>query len=261
MPERDPAARACFLGITLPSMRSELLGGLSSSLDECMSNNGSRKYAETLVSVFETPKLCLSFCRSRNVCRAAFNLYENMVLPLPIDVLGELLLADKDSLVTLLDLVTGRDNSVEGDHKHMKKAIALTLGHLAKSGHLQQAVERFGIRNNAIAALCAAMQGSEDGNIDESHDSLPHICIKSLAAILDKKEKDELEITSLEARAMATAISSILSTAVLSRFSHRPHWKPPSTMPWNTPQTAVRYCSQPRPDYSARWLHFAKLLR
>jgi len=214
---QNPAERVSFLEVKLPPIRSILLEGLSSSLDECMSGNGSRTHAETLICYFKIPQLCLRFCQSKTVSQAAFDLYENIVLPLPTDVLGDLLLADKSSLVTLFDLVTGQNNAVP-DYEHSKQTFALTLGNLAKAGSLSSAVEHFGVRNNAIAALSAAMQGSEDGNIDEHEDNLPRICVESLAAILCNNEQDELEITALEARAIAMSTGKVLSSTVLSRF-------------------------------------------
>ena len=106
------------------------------------------------------------------------------------------------------------------DLEHSKQTFAITLGNLAKSGLLSSAVERFGVRNNAIAALCASIQGSEGGNIDENEDSLPRICLESLAAILFNNEGNTvgMGITELEARAMAAAVGKILSTTLLNRF-------------------------------------------
>jgi len=214
---QNPSDRAFFSNVKLPLIKAHLLEGLSSSLDECMFSTSSRKHAETLICDFKIPQLCLTCCQSKTVSQAAFDLYENIVLPLPIAVLGDLLLADKSSLVTLFDLVTGQNNMVP-DHDHSKQTFAHTLGNFAKTGLLAAAVERFGVRNNAIAALSAAMQGSDDGNIDENEDSLPRICVESLAAILCDNEQDELELTALEARTMAPAIGKILSATILTRF-------------------------------------------
>jgi len=217
VPQSNPADQSFFFDVKLPIMRSCLMEVLALSLEECMTsgNNISRK----LICDFKIPQMCLSFCQSNKVFQAAFELYETAVPPLPIDVIGDLLLSDKSSLVALFDLVTaGKNHSVQ-DFEHKKQTFAHTLGSLAKAGFLSAAVERFGVRNNAIAALSAAMQGSDDGIIDDNEDSLPRICVESLAAILCKKnQKDELDITALEARAMATAIGKILSSTVLNRF-------------------------------------------
>ncbi|KAL3799525.1 hypothetical protein ACHAW5_010293, partial [Stephanodiscus triporus] len=216
---QNPADRESFLDVKLPVMRSLLLEGLSTSLDECMSSDSSREHAEALICDFRIPQLCLSFCQSKSVSQAAFELYENIVLPLPIDKMGDLLLADESSLITLFDLVTGQNNLVH-DLEHSKQTFAYTLGNLAKSGLLSVAVERFGVRNNAIAALCASIQGSEGGNIDDTENSLPRICLESLAAILcnNKGNTVGMEITALEARTMAAAIGKDLSRTLLDRF-------------------------------------------
>ncbi len=216
---QHPSDIESYLDVKLPVIRSFLLEGLSTSLDECMSSDNSREHAEALICDFRIPQLCLSFCQSKSVSQAAFDLYENIVLPLPVDKMGDLLLADKSSLVTLFDLVTGQNNLVP-DLEHSKQTFAVTLGNLAKSDLLSAAVERFGVRNNAIAALCASIQASEGGNIDESEDSLPRICLESLAAILCNKEGNTMGmgITALEARAMAGAVGKILTTTLLNRF-------------------------------------------
>ena len=215
----NPSDRESYLDIKLPVIRNLLLEGLSTSLDECMSSDNSREHAEALICDFRIPQLCLSFCQSKTVSQAAFDLYENIVLPLPVNKMGDLLLADKSSLVTLFDLVTGQNNSVH-DLEHSKQTFAVTLGNLAKSGLLSSAVERFGVRNNAIAALCASIQGTEGGNIDENEDSLPRICLESLSAILCNNEGNTvgMGITALEARAISAAVGKILSTTLLNRF-------------------------------------------
>ena len=69
-------------------------------------------------------------------------------------------------------------------------------------------------------ALSVAMQGSNDETIGENEDSLPRICVESLAANLHhNQQEDALEITALEARTMATAIGNISSSTVLIIFS------------------------------------------
>ena len=218
---QDSSDRALFFGVKLPVLRSQLLNVLSTSLDECLNETtiSLRKQAEALVRDFKIPQLCLLYCQSKavDVSAAAFDLYENIVLPLPIDVLGDLLLAEKSSLVALFDLVTGQHTTVP-DLEHSKQTFALTLGNLAKAGSLSTAVEQMGVRNHAIAALCAAIEWSvQDGNIDENEDSLPRICVESLAVILCDNEEASM-ITVLEAKIMVTAIGKTLSATLLNRF-------------------------------------------
>jgi len=216
----NPTDKGLFLTVKLPVVRSQLLEALSSSLDECMNmtSDTSRKQAERMICDFKIPQLCLSYCQSQAVSQAAFDLYENVVLPLPNEVLGELLLSDKSSLVTLFSLVTGQNNCIP-DVEHSKQTFASTLGNLATAGLLGSAVERFGVRNHAIAALCSVIEGSQDGTIDESEDSLPRICVESLAVILfSDKQQDTSGITVLEAKIMATSIGKVLSATLLNRF-------------------------------------------
>jgi len=217
---KNSAERGLFLNVKLPVVRSQLLEALSSSLDECMNmtSDTSRKQAEKMICDFKIPQLCLSYCQSEAVSQAAFDLYENVVLPLSNDVLGELLLSDKSSLVALFSLVTGQNNCIP-DVEHSKQTFASTLGNLATAGLLGSAVERFGVRNHAIAALCSVIEGSQDGTIDESEDSLPRICVESLAVILfSDKQQDTSGITVLEAKIMATSIGKVLSATLLNRF-------------------------------------------
>jgi hypothetical protein len=209
--------RELFVRDKLPAVRCLLLEILSLSLDECLSSDSSREHAETMICDFKIPQLCLSFCQLETVSQAAFDLFENVVVPLPIDKLGDLLLNDKSSLVTIFDLVTGQNNLVP-DLEHSKEVFAITLGNLAKSGLLAVAVEKFSVRNNAIAALCATIQGTDAGIIDESMNSLPRICLESLCTIFCCEGNAGVNITALEARAIASAIGKILSTTLLNRF-------------------------------------------
>jgi len=211
--------RESFVRDKLPVVRCLLLEVLSLSLDDCLSSDSSREHAEKLICDFKIPQLCLSFCQLKTVSQVAFDLFENVVLPLPIDKLGDLLLNDKSSLITIFDLVTGQNNLVP-DLEHSKEVFAITLGNLAKSGLLAVAVEKFSVRNNAIAALCATIQGTDAGIIDESMNSLPRICLESLCTIFcsDKGDNAGVNITALEARAIASAIGKILSTTLLNRF-------------------------------------------
>ena len=210
---QNPQNRKYFLEVKLPTIRSQLFEALNTSLDECMSSASSREHAESLICVFKIPQVCLLFCQSKAESQTAFDLYENVVQSLPIEMVGGMLLADKSSLVALFNLVIGNNDMVPGS----KQAFAATLGNLAKAGLLADAVERFGVRNNAIAALSAAMQGPEE-IIDEDEDNLSRICVECLASILCNDQPDGLGMSALEARAIASATGKILSKTVLNRF-------------------------------------------
>eukprot|EP00970_Alexandrium_tamarense_P004389 scaffold732_cov265-Alexandrium_tamarense.AAC.9 len=198
--------------------QSILVESLSSSLEESLSSSASSNHAEAIIAIFKVPELCLAMCQSQSLAQAAFDLFEAVVLPLPTIKLGQLLLTNESTLLALFELVTGQNNQVL-DKDHAKQTFASVLGALAKAGLLPAAVERLNVRSRAIAALSAAMLMNGDGNliIDDDEDSMPRICIESLAAILSSQQ-DSMDMTPLEARALATAIGKALSSTVLNRF-------------------------------------------
>jgi len=202
----------------LPLVRVFLLEGLSACLDESLSSDETKDMAEVIISTFRIPQLCLVFCQSHTLAPEAFDLLQNVVLPLPIETLGNMLLEDKSTLIALFGLVTGK-NGHESNREYVNQKMALLLGNLAKAGLLPNAIERLDLRKHAIAALSAAIliNGNEDSTIDDDEESLPRICIESLATILSN-ENDEIEMSELESRTMADAIGKSLSTTVLNRF-------------------------------------------
>ena len=58
-------------------------------------------------------------------------------------MIGELLLADKSSLVALFDLVTTGQNNLVQDSEYSKQIFAFTLAKLAKTSVLSTVVEHF----------------------------------------------------------------------------------------------------------------------
>lgn len=212
------ADKELYFEVHLPLVRGYLLEELSTSLDECLSSNETKEMAEVIISTFRIPQMCLVFCQSQTLAPEAFDLFENIVLPLPIETLGKMMLEDKSTLVALFGLVTGK-NAHDSNREDVKQKIALLLGNLAKAGLLPNAIERLDLRKHAIAALSAAIliNGNDDSTIDDDEESLPRICIESLATILSN-EKDDIEMTELESRTMADAIGKTLSTTVLNRF-------------------------------------------
>ena len=209
--------RSFYFDVQLPTVKIHLMEGLTNSLNQAMSSSGSKAAAERLINRLKLPRTCLVLCRSEKLAQPAFRLFEDVVLSLPIDLVGDLILCDKVALVTLFDLVTGQGNKVP-DLEHSKQTFAKLLGNLAKADLLPKAVDNFGLRSHAIAALSAAMLINRDEeNIDDDEDSIQRICLESLAIILCGQE-NEVILTPVESRALASAIGKVLSSTVLNRF-------------------------------------------
>jgi hypothetical protein len=213
----NPDDRSFYFDVQLPTVKSHLMEGLTKSLNQAMSSSGSKDAAKGLIKRLNLSRTCLLLCRSEKLAESSFRLFEDVVLPLPIDFVGDLILCDRVALVTLFDLVTGQANKVP-DLEYSKQTFAKLLGNLAKAGLLPKAVKNFGVRSHAIAALSAAMliNGSEE-NIDDDEDSIQRICLESLAIILCGQE-NELKLTPVESRALASAVGKVLSSTILNRF-------------------------------------------
>jgi len=213
----NPDDRSFYFDVQLPTVKSYLMKGLTESLHQAMSSLDSKPAAEGLIKRLQLPRTCLVLCRSEKLAESAFRLFEDVVLSLPIDFVGDLIQCDRVALVTLFDLVTGQANKVP-QLEYSKQMFAKLLGNLAKAGLLPKAVSSFGLRSHAIAALSAAMliNGGEE-NIDDDEDSIQRICLESLAIVLCGKEND-VTLTPVESRALASAIGRVLSSTVLNRF-------------------------------------------
>jgi hypothetical protein len=213
----NPEDRSFYFDVQLPTVKTHLMKGLTKSLNQAMSSAGSKAVAEGLIKRLNLCRTCLLLCRSEKLAESAFGLFEDVVRFLPIDLVGDLILCDRDALVTLFDLVTGQANKVPA-LEYSQQTFAKLLGNLAKADLLPKAVHSFGVRSHAIAALSAAIlinRGEE--NIDDDEDSIQRICLDSLAIILHGKE-DDVELTPVESRALASAIGKVLSSTVLNRF-------------------------------------------
>ncbi|KAL7491837.1 hypothetical protein ACHAWT_001100 [Skeletonema menzelii] len=213
----DPDDRSFYFDVQLPTVKSYLMEGLTKSLKQAISSLDSKPAAERLIERLKLPRTCLVLCRSEKLAEPAFRLFEDVVLSLPIEFVGDLILCDRIALVSLFDLVTGNANKIP-DLEYSKQTFAKLLSNLAKAGLLPKAVSNFGVRSHAIAALSTAMllNGGEE-NIDDNDDSIQRICLESLAIVLCGKDND-VTLTPVESRALASAIGKVLSSTVLNRF-------------------------------------------
>lgn len=212
----NPQDRSYYSDLQLPTVKSHLIETISTSLNQALSSS-SKTDAERLIKKLKLPRTCLVLCRSDKLAESAFRLFEEVVLSLPIDFVGNLILCDRVALVTLFDLVTGQANRVP-NLEYSKQTFAKLLGNLAKAGLLPKAVKSFGVRSHSIAALSAAMVvNGEDENIDDDEDSIQRICLESLAMVL-RDEEDQIKLSSVESRALASALGKMLSSTVLARF-------------------------------------------
>jgi hypothetical protein len=188
-----------------------LLEATSLSLKECMPNLNNQ--AEEIIVSFQVPQLCLIMCQKDDATEA-FELFDVLISRFGSKSIGQQLLAEKSSLMALLNIVT-----VDNSNTH---AFARFLGDLAKDGFLSDAIAVFGLRSSAIAALTSAIASAENGEggegiLDEDESGLSRTCIDCLACIL-KNEKAQIEMKPLEASAVISTIGRSLASAVLHRF-------------------------------------------
>eukprot|EP00804_Cyclotella_cryptica_P011755 CCRYP_011353-RA/>CCRYP_011353-RA protein AED:0.03 eAED:0.03 QI:203/0.6/0.66/1/0.8/0.66/6/0/2263 len=213
----DVQERSFYVGARLTTVQKFLIQGLNLSLELCMSSETLRIYTEDLISLYKIPQRCLLFCQMEDIASEAFKLFQTVTKIGTVSV-GKLLLGDKPSLMALLDLVMA-DHLQSANKVQASRTFALLLGSLAKEGFLTTAVVELGLRSRAIAALTAAIviDGGDETIIDEDESSLSRICVNCLESILCN-DQSQIEMTSTEARAMASAIGKAISSTVLGRI-------------------------------------------
>lgn len=213
----DAREKSLYLGTRLSNVRKFLIEGLSFSLERCMSSPTLRSHTEDIIRSFQIPQRCLLFCQMEDIASEAFNLFR-IVTKIGTDSVGKMFLRDKPSLMALLDMVMA-DHFQYENKEQVKRTSALLLGSLAKEGSLSAAVIELGLRSRAIAALTAAtvIDGGEETIIDEDESSLSRICVDCLESLLCNEQR-QIEMTPIEARAIASVIGKVLSSTVLGRF-------------------------------------------
>jgi hypothetical protein len=226
--------RQDYESLTRPLVRYRLLELLKESLNELttdsvMGHQEIDEYMLSLLVAFNIPYICLSVWKDPALLELSYELIKMMVEADPDEVL-HLFVESKESIVSLFDLLN-LDTSTVALVKvtDIKRFLASTLEKLAESGMLTEAVEKFGVRSSAIAALAAACLTEEEKDPGEEEELTSNRlasglmgCLVELCTVKDKKgDVKALELSPGEAESIANHLGKKICHMVISRFLER----------------------------------------
>ena len=243
---RDSIREPYYIETLLPLVRGRLLHGMSLNISEAFGSFEESKEEQdssepilTLLQKYHVPQTCLALCThpkllkpASQIVESAMGLFSEELIPHMID--------DKNSLKALFGLLNRR---IGGDeHKRASTRIrrlnCQILSHAAKQGLLGRAVDRLGLRTQAVAALTAAclVDGQDQPNDEDYLDDIdvPMLCLQSLIDVFSGTTEDAvtessacpvLIISSGEAVTVASTLGKQISDMVSTRFMQREHEK------------------------------------
>lgn len=230
---RDPAGKKDFENITRPLVRYRLLEALRTSLDELttesvLGHSEIDVYMLSLLVHFNVPHICLSVWKDPALLELSYGLIKAMVEADPDEVL-HLFVESKEAIMSLFDLLN-IDQSTEAliEVTEIQRFLATTLEKLAQSGMLTDAVEKFGVRSSAIAALAAACLSEEEQTHDDEEEltsnRLASGLMKTLVDLCTVTKTDNnktIELSAGEAVSIAKTLGKKICQMVISRFLER----------------------------------------
>jgi len=230
---RSERGRQDYDGLTRPLVRYRLLEAMKTSLDELTTESvlGHTEidvYMLSLLVHFNVPHICLSVWKDPALLELSYGLIKAMVEADPDEVL-HLFVESKEAIMSLFDLLN-LDQSTEALIKvsEIQRFLATTLEKLAQSGMLTDAVEKFGVRSSAIAALAAACLSEEEQSADDDEELTSNKLasglmqtLVELCAVESKDGKKRIELSSFEAVSIAKSLGKKICHMVISRFLER----------------------------------------
>lgn len=233
----DHTRKQDFENLTRPLVRHRLLESLKVSLGELTteSSMGHPAVDDFMLSVlvsYNVPHICLSVWKDPALLELSYELIKMMVDTDPDEVL-HLFVETKDSIMSLFDLLNLDSNSeAVSSVSDVRRFLASTLGLLAESGLLVDAVEKFEVKSSAIAALAAACLSEDEATTGEDEEltsnrfasglmqCLVELCtVEDTNAHLEKRKK--IELSPAEAESIARSLGKKICHMVISRYLER----------------------------------------
>lgn len=240
---RDSIRETYYIDASLPLVRKKLLEGLLMSISgafETLAESEDITSTAPLLSLlrqFHVPETCLALCASPGLIEPASQIVERS-MELYSEELIPSVVTDKNSLRALFDSLNRRIGGAETKRAstQIRRLNCQILSHAADQGTLGPAVDRLGLRTQAVAALTAAclVDGEDPGAQSFDDDDLvdidvPLLCLRSLIAVFSVPPKNSdslangggdhrLYLSSAEATAVASTLGRKISEMVLARF-------------------------------------------
>lgn len=231
---RDPTGKQDFENLTRPLVRYRLLESLKAALDELttesvLGHSEIDVYVLSLLVHFNVPHICLSVWKDPALLELSYGLIKAMVEADPDEVL-HLFIESKDAIMSLFDLLN-IEQSTEAviEVAEIQRFLAQTLEKLASSGMLTEAVEKFGVRSSAIAALAAAcLSEQEQAHEDEEEltsnrlaSGLMQTLVELCTVSSSNGSSKNIELSPGEAVSIAKTLGKKICQMVISRFLER----------------------------------------
>jgi hypothetical protein len=230
---RSAAGKQDYENLTRPLVRYRLLETMKTSLDELttesvLGHSEIDMYMLSLLVHFNVPHICLSVWKDPALLELSYGLIKTMVEADPDEVL-HLFVESKEAIMSLFDLLN-LDQSTESlvEVSEIQRFLATTLEKLAQSGMLTDAVEKFGVRSSAIAALAAACLSEQEQSADEDEELTSNKLasglmqtLVELCTVAGKDDKKSIEFSSVEAVSIAKSLGKKICHMVISRFLER----------------------------------------
>jgi len=216
-----------YFSHSLPTVRKRLLGGLCSSFSDVFSSNTPSTSEDGMSALaalkkYQVPSMCIALCVTPSLVEPSFHLIQGMTSSYPDEILPHMI-KDELTLRAALQMLTYHSEEDEsGSEAQIRLLFAKIICVSATKGILGPAIERFDLRNKAIAALSAACKIGED--------EIPQYCLRALVTIFSSS-KGTLQLSSKEAMKIAKILGGIISSMVLDRFAVRanePHINSPT---------------------------------
>ena len=229
-----------FETLTRPLVRYKLLEVLQERMTSSSSMDSDDEmtmdpYLLSVLVQFNVPHICLSVWNDDPaLLQVSYQVLQQMVAAEPEEVL-HLFVASKQALLSLFDLLNMKPSSSSTDTMEIRRFLADTLGKLAQAGMLTDAVEKFGARTSAIAALAAAVLTEEtlEKNQDDDEEELTGNrmssglmqCLVQLCMVSGKDDQDNqtktIRLSSVEAESIAKSLGTKICQMVITRFLER----------------------------------------
>eukprot|EP00980_Cylindrotheca_fusiformis_P020256 scaffold7328_cov145-Cylindrotheca_fusiformis.AAC.4 len=233
----DEKRRNDFETLTRPLVRYRLMESLRDSLSELTEDSvlGHPVIDGYLLSVlvtFNVPHICLSVWKDPALLELAYELIEMMVTTDPDEIL-HLFVESRESIISLFDLLNLDSKSAAViSISEVRRFLASTLGKLAESGLLVEAVEKFNVKSSAIAALASACLSEDERATGEDEEltssrfasGLMH-CLVEICTIEESidglHQKKRISLSPSEADSIARSLGRKISHMVISRYLER----------------------------------------
>lgn len=235
----DHSKQQDYENLTRPLVRYRLLESLKDSMIDLTTKSvvGHIEVDDYMLSLLvskNVPHICLSVWKDPALLELAYELIKMMVETDPDEVL-HLFVESKESIMSLFDLLN-LNSSTEAviSVEDVRRFLASTLEKLSESGLLLGAVEKFGVRSSAIAALASACLSEEEsaGGEDEELTSnrlasglmqcLVELCSVNSSTDDEGEEKSKkIVLSQVEAESIARSLGKKICQMVISRFLER----------------------------------------